>query len=89
MKPYGKYTAALLDKPIKKSKKVFDDKKITDHHAIIPTGIEPYSSMPITEKQVYDTIARRFIAAFYPDCVSANTTVLGDVMVMNLQQQAK
>ena len=79
MKPYGKYTAALLDKPIKKSKKVFDDKKITDHHAIIPTGIEPYSSMPITEKQVYDTIARRFIAAFYPDCVSANTTVLGDV----------
>lgn len=79
MKPYEKYTAVLLDKPIKKSKKVFDDKKITDHHAIIPTGIEPYSSMPIAEKQVYDTIARRFIAAFYPDCVSANTTVLGDV----------
>ncbi len=79
MRPYGKYTAALLDKPIRKSKKVFDDTKITDHHAIIPTGIEPYSSMPIAEKQVYDTIARRFVAAFYPDCVVSNTTVLGDV----------
>jgi DNA topoisomerase-3 len=79
MRPYGKYTAVLLDKPIRKSKKVFDDTKITDHHAIIPTGIEPYSSMPIAEKQVYDTIARRFVAAFYPDCVVSNTTVLGDV----------
>ncbi len=79
MRPYGKYTVALLDKPIRKSKKVFDDTKITDHHAIIPTGIEPYSSMPIAEKQVYDAIARRFVAAFYPDCVVSNTTVLGDV----------
>ena len=79
MRPYGKYTAALLYKPIRKSKKVFDDTKITDHHAIIPTGIEPYSSMPIAEKQVYDAIARRFVAAFYPDCVVSNTTVLGDV----------
>lgn len=79
MKPYAQFTKALLDKPIKKSKKVFDDKKITDHHAIIPTGIMPPSGMYLPEKQVYDLIARRFIAAFYPDCVVSNTIVLGDV----------
>jgi DNA topoisomerase-3 len=79
MKPYAQYTAVLLDKPIKKSKKVFDDKKITDHHAIIPTGIVPPSGMYLPEKQVYDLISRRFIAAFYPDCVVSNTVVLGDV----------
>ena len=79
MKPYAQFTKVLLDKPIKKSKKVFDDKKITDHHAIIPTGITPPSGMYLPEKQVYDLIARRFIAAFYPDCVVSNTVVLGDV----------
>lgn len=79
MKPYAQFTQVLLDKPIKKSKKVFDDKKITDHHAIIPTGITPPSGMYLPEKQVYDLIARRFIAAFYPDCVVSNTVVLGDV----------
>lgn len=79
MKPYAQYTAVLLDKPIKKSKKVFDDKKITDHHAIIPTGIAPPSGMYLPEKQVYDLISKRFIAAFYPDCVVSNTVVLGDV----------
>lgn len=79
MKPYEQFTKILLDKPIRKSKKVFDDKKITDHHAIIPTGIIPPSGMYLPEKQVYDIIARRFIAAFYPDCVVSNTVVLGDV----------
>ena len=79
MKPYAEFTSVLLDKPIKKSKKVFDDKKITDHHAIIPTGIVPPSGMYLPEKQVYDLISRRFIAAFYPDCVVSNTVVLGDV----------
>jgi len=79
MKPYAQFTQAILDKPIRKSKKVFDDKKITDHHAIIPTGIVPPSGMYLPEKQVYDLIARRFIAAFYPDCVVSNTVVLGDV----------
>lgn len=79
MKPYAQFTNVLLDKPIKKSKKVFDDKKITDHHAIIPTGIVPPSGMYLPEKQVYDLISRRFIAAFYPDCVVSNTVVLGDV----------
>ena len=79
MKPYAQFTKALLDKPIRKSKKIFDDKKITDHHAIIPTGITPPSGMYLPEKQVYDIVARRFIAAFYPDCVVSNTVVLGDV----------
>jgi DNA topoisomerase-3 len=79
MKPYAQFTKTILDKPIKKSKKVFDDKKITDHHAIIPTGIMPPSGMYLPEKQVYDLIARRFIAAFYLDCVISNTVVLGDV----------
>ena len=79
MKPYGQFTQAILYKPIRKSKKVFDDKKITDHHAIIPTGVLPPSGMYLPEKQVYDLIARRFIAAFYPDCVVSNTVVLGDV----------
>jgi DNA topoisomerase-3 len=79
MKPYDQFTTVLLDKPIKKSKKVFDDKKITDHHAIIPTGILPPSGMYLPEKQVYDLISKRFIAAFYPDCVVSNTVVLGDV----------
>lgn len=78
MKPYENFTEPLLDKPIRKSKKVFDDKKITDHHAIIPTGENP-GGLVLQEKQVYDIIARRFIAAFYPDCIVSNTTVLGQV----------
>lgn len=78
MEPYANFTAPLLGKPIKKSKKVFDDAKITDHHAIIPTGVKP-SGLMLEEKRVYDLIARRFIAVFYPDCIVSNTTVIGDV----------
>lgn len=77
LNPYANFTKSLLTAPIKKSKKVFDDKKITDHHAIIPTGMDPLGLNP-NEKQVYDTITRRFIAVFYPDCVVANTVVLGE-----------
>jgi len=76
MEPYANFTAPLLGKPIKKSKKVFDDTKITDHHAIIPTGVKPGGLIP-EEKRVYDMIARRFIAVFYPDCIVSNTTVIG------------
>ncbi|HBX52924.1 MAG: DNA topoisomerase III [Bacteroidetes bacterium RIFOXYA12_FULL_35_11] len=79
LKPYTPFTEPLLKNTIRKSKKVFDDSKITDHHAIIPTGINPSSGLPVQEKQVYDAIARRFIAAFYPDCVASNTTVIGNV----------
>ena len=78
LKPYANLTAPLLEKPIPKSKTVFDDKKVTDHHAIIPTGVFP-NHISIDEKRIYDLIVRRFIAAFYPECKVANTTVLGKV----------
>lgn len=78
MEPYANFIEPLLGKPIRKSKKVFDDKKITDHHAIIPTGIKP-SGLMLYEKQIYDAIARRFISVFYPDCIVSNTTVIGEV----------
>lgn len=75
--PYQDLTAPLLAQKIKKSSKIFDDKKITDHHAIIPTGVLSNSLTP-DEKRVYDMVARRFISVFYPDCKVANTTVLGE-----------
>lgn len=78
LKPYENLTAPLLaEKAIRKSKKVFDDKKITDHHAIIPTGVMSYN-ISTDEKRVYDMVTRRFISVFYPDCIVANTTVLGE-----------
>ncbi len=78
---YAALTQPILEKKIKKSPKVFNDKKVTDHHAIIPTGIE--SNLPFNQQQVYDIIVKRFIAVFYDDCLVANTTVIGkaaDVM---------
>ncbi len=77
LKPYANFTEKILAGKIPKSKKIFDDKKITDHHAIVPTGISP-GNLTLEQKKVYDTIARRFIAAFYPDCIVSNTTVLGE-----------
>lgn len=68
----------LLQKPIKKSKKVFNDNKVTDHHAIIPTGINA-SNINGNEAHIYDLIARRFIAAFHPECKVSNTSVLAKV----------
>jgi len=76
---YTALTAPLLAQPIPKLKTVFDDKKITDHHAIIPTEIPPSGLSLLDEKRVYDLVARRFIAVFYPECKVANTTVLGVV----------
>ncbi|MEM1323693.1 MAG: DNA topoisomerase 3 [Bacteroidota bacterium] len=76
MKNYSQFTQPLLGKPIRKSAKVFNDKKVTDHHAIIPTGYE--KSLQVNEQKVYDAIARRFIAAFYPDCLVAKTKVVGE-----------
>ncbi|NSL90752.1 DNA topoisomerase 3 [Chitinophaga sp. Mgbs1] len=76
--PYAALTAPLLTQPIPKLKTVFDDKKVTDHHAIIPTGVYP-GGLGLEEKRIYDLIARRFIAAFYPECKISNTTVLGKV----------
>ena len=68
----------LLQKPIKKSKKVFNDNKVTDHHAIIPTGINA-SNVAGNEAHIYDIISRRFISAFYPECQVSNTTVSAKV----------
>jgi len=76
--PYAALTAPVLANPIPKLKTVFDDKKVTDHHAIIPTGVYPSNLSP-EEKRIYDLVARRFIAAFYPECKISNTTVLGKV----------
>lgn len=76
--PYHEFTEPLLESKIKKSKKVFDDSKVTDHHAIIPTGEFNGGIMTGNEKKVFDIIARRFIAAFYPDCIVSNTTVIGE-----------
>ncbi|MFT5858305.1 MAG: DNA topoisomerase-3 [Flavobacteriaceae bacterium] len=75
---YSRFTESVLQNAIPKSKTVFDDKKVTDHHAIIPTGVAVSGITP-NEQQIYDLITRRFIAVFYPPCIVSNTTVLGKV----------
>jgi DNA topoisomerase-3 len=72
---YSQLTQPLLESKIKKSKRIFDDKKVTDHHAIIPTGIQ--GNLQYNQQQVYDIITRRFIGAFYPDSDVSNTAVTG------------
>ena len=73
---YAGFIRPLGGKPLKKSKKVFDTAKVTDHHAIIPTGVPP-QGLSDAEQHVFDLIARRFIGAFYPECKFSTTTVLG------------
>lgn len=77
LKDYAIFTAPLAGKTLIKSKKVFDNSKVTDHHAIIPTGVQP-RELTNMEKSVFDLIARRFIAVFYPDCKFSTTTVIGE-----------
>ena len=77
MTPYANLTASILEKKLPKSKKVFDNSKVTDHHAIIPTGQAP-TSLVGDERKLYHLIALRFISAFYPDCEFMTTTVIGD-----------
>ena len=77
LRDYQPLTAGLIGKPLPKSKKVFDNKKVTDHHAIIPTGVYPQGLTDI-EKKVYDLVVRHFIAVFYPECKFRSTTVLGE-----------
>ena len=74
---YGDLLAPLRGEKLRKSKKVFDSSKVTDHHAIIPTGVAPHALTDV-QRRVYDLIARRFIAVFYPDCRFATTTVDGE-----------
>jgi len=88
MQYYSRLTAPLLQAPIPKLKTIFDDKKVTDHHAIIPTGVNPSGISP-AEHQVYDLIAKRFIAVFYPECKISTTTVLGKVGTLEFKVTGK
>lgn len=85
---YQPLTAPFQTGKIPKSKKVFDNSKVTDHHAIIPTNVKAVN-LTTEESKVYDLVARRFIAAFYPDCLIANTTVLGEVNQIEFKATGK
>lgn len=78
LRGYEAFTLPLANAKLPKSKKVFDTSKVTDHHAIIPTGV-PASNLTDMERHVYDLVARRFISVFYPDCKFSTTTVMGKV----------
>ncbi|MBR5277216.1 MAG: DNA topoisomerase 3 [Bacteroidaceae bacterium] len=85
---YQQLTAPLIGKPLLKSKKVFDNKKVTDHHAIIPTGVRP-QALNENEKRVYNLVATHFIAIFYPECKFCTTTVLGESGGVNFKATGK
>lgn len=85
---YQSLVKPLLGAEIRKSGKVFDDKKVTDHHAIIPTDVKAQGLMG-NEALVYDAIAKRFLAAFYPDCEVSNTTVLGKAVAVEFKATGK
>lgn len=85
---YAPLVQPLGGKPLTKSKKVFDTSKVTDHHAIIPTGV-PARGLTDIEKNVFDLVARRFIAVFYPDCKFSTTTVMGAVEDISFKVSGK
>ncbi len=88
--PYAPLIQPLMGSVLRKSEKVFDSSKVTDHHAIIPTGLNPQNvSLSFDEKRVYDLVARRFIAIFYPDCVFSTTTVFGNVEKVDFKATGK
>lgn len=87
-KPYAEFVKKLGGKPLPKPKNVFDSTKVTDHHAIIPTGIIP-QGLSNAEQNVFDLIARRFISVFYPDCKFSTTTVLGKVDEIGFKASGK
>ena len=88
LRGYENFTLPLLGKQLKKSKKVFDTSKVTDHHAIIPTGV-PAGNLTDMEKHVYDLITRRFICVFYPDCKFSTTNVTGEVGGVSFKANGK
>lgn len=88
LKGYETYTAPLKGTKLNKSKKVFDNSKVTDHHAIIPTG-QPAINLTDMERNVYDLVARRFIAVFYPDCLFDTTTVIGEADKIKFKTSGK
>ena len=85
---YKEFTDPLRGKKLPKSKRVFDNSKVTDHHAIIPTGV-PATNLSQQEMMVYDLVARRFIAEFYPDCEISTTTVLAKVADIEFKASGK
>ncbi|MDG1350836.1 MAG: DNA topoisomerase 3 [Crocinitomicaceae bacterium] len=85
---YASLIAPILKKPVAKSKTIFNDKKITDHHAIIPTGVNGQGLSGYEEK-IYDLISKRFIAVFYPPCKVSNTTVIGKVEKLEFKTSGK
>ena len=85
---YKEFTEPLRGKKLPKGKRVFDNSKVTDHHAIIPTGV-PATNLSQQEMMVYDLVARRFIAEFYPDCEISTTTVLGKVADIEFKASGK
>ena len=86
--PYAALIKPLGAKKLPKSKRVFDNSKVTDHHAIIPTGVLP-TALTDLERKVYDLVARRFISVFYPDCKFSTTTVLGCVDKLDFKATGK
>ena len=84
---YSNLTKPILGQKIKKSSKVFNDKKVTDHHAIIPTGIQ--INLQYNQQQVYNIIVKRFIAVFYDDCIAANTNVIGKAAEISFKTTGK
>ncbi|MDG2153751.1 MAG: DNA topoisomerase 3 [Crocinitomicaceae bacterium] len=88
LKSYNSLTESILAAPIKKSKTIFNNKKITDHHAIIPTGI-PAQGLQGSDLAIYDLICKRFIAVFYPPCKVSNTTVIGRVEKLEFKTSGK
>ncbi|MBD8082366.1 type IA DNA topoisomerase [Chryseobacterium caseinilyticum] len=86
---YRELIAPLLEQPIPKSKTVFDDTKVTDHHAIIPTEVSPSQNLSKEEKLIYDLIAKRFISVFYPECKISNTLVEAKVGTIPFKTSGK
>lgn len=88
LRSYANVIAPIVSNKVAKTKRIFDNSKITDHHAIIPTGIDAVGLNDL-ERNVYDTVTRRFIANFYPDCKFATTTVLGKVEKVEFKTSGK
>ena len=88
LRDYQTLAEPLLQEKIPKTKKVFDNSKVTDHHAIIPTGVVA-NNLTDLERKVYDLVARRFIAAFYPNCKISTTTVLGEAAEIEFKVTGK
>ena len=88
MTRYEALTQSVLANKIPKTKRVFDNSKVTDHHAIIPTGVNP-TNLTADEWKVYDLVAKRFISNFYPDCQISTTAVLGEVEKIEFKANGK